>query len=64
MADSRPCRRTPRRLSTATPSSPDPLEQVDAYEQWQKSEGVRLVKGFYFEDLNTLELGHWSRKGG
>ena len=41
-----------------------PLERIDAYEQWQKDEGVPLVSGFYIEDLNTLELGPWARKGG
>ena len=41
-----------------------PLENVDAYEGWQKAEGVPLVSGFYIQDLNALELGPWPRKGG
>src|SRR5216110_2047051 len=41
-----------------------PLERVDAYEQWQQSEGVPVVTGFYVDNLNTLELGSWHRKGG
>ena len=41
-----------------------PLERVDAYEQWQQSERVPVVTGFYVDNLNTLELGSWQRKGG
>ncbi len=41
-----------------------PLERVDAYEQWQKAEGVPVITGFFIPDLNTLELGPWPRKGG
>jgi quercetin dioxygenase-like cupin family protein/oxalate decarboxylase/phosphoglucose isomerase-like protein (cupin superfamily) len=40
-----------------------PLERVDAYEQWQKAEGAPIVNGFYIEDLNTVPLGPWPRKG-
>jgi quercetin dioxygenase-like cupin family protein len=57
-------------MATELSSVPDitatlpPLERVDYYEQWQKSEGVPVVTGFYVEDLNTLELAPWERKGG
>jgi len=37
-------------------ASLEPLERIDAYEQWQKDEGAPVVAGFYIEDLNTLEL--------
>src|SRR5919201_5367635 len=51
--------------STAdTTAALEPLERIDAYELWQKSEEVPVVTGFYVEDLNTLELGSWERKGG
>jgi len=45
-------------------ASLEPLPRIDAYEQWQQSEGVPTVSGFYIEDLNALELGPWKRKGG
>ncbi len=51
----------------AAPGGQEPLEElqrVDAYEQWQADEGVPVFRGFYIEDLNTLELGAWPRKGG
>ena len=41
-----------------------PLERVDAYEEWQQSEGVPVVAGFYIENLNTLDLGSWQRIAG
>ncbi|HEX8969806.1 MAG TPA: cupin domain-containing protein, partial [Chloroflexota bacterium] len=47
-----------------TTASLAPLERIDAYEQWQKAEGVPIISGFYIEDLNTVELGPWERKGG
>jgi quercetin dioxygenase-like cupin family protein/oxalate decarboxylase/phosphoglucose isomerase-like protein (cupin superfamily) len=40
-----------------------PLERIDAYEQWQKAEGAPVISGFYIEDLNTVALGPWPRKG-
>jgi mannose-6-phosphate isomerase-like protein (cupin superfamily) len=42
----------------------EPLPRIDAYEQWQRGEGVPVLRGFYIEDLNTIELAPWSRKGG
>ena len=46
---------------------PDNLEQHedgDAYAAWQAREGVKVITDFKFEDLNTVELGPWERKGG
>ncbi len=40
------------------------FESLDHYRDWQEREGVPVVRGFYIEDLNTLELGSWERKGG
>ncbi len=39
------------------------LEVVDAYVEWQRVEGVPVVRGFYVEDLGRLELGEWERRG-
>jgi mannose-6-phosphate isomerase-like protein (cupin superfamily) len=50
--------------SPDTTVSLEPLARVDAYEEWQKAEGAPVVTGFYIEDLNTLPLGAWERKGG
>ncbi|MBF8264571.1 MAG: reactivating factor for ethanolamine ammonia lyase [Dehalococcoidia bacterium] len=34
------------------------------YQMWQKVEGIPSIKGFYVEDLNTIDLAPWPRKGG
>jgi mannose-6-phosphate isomerase-like protein (cupin superfamily) len=40
------------------------FERFDAYSEWQKSEGVPSVGGFYIPDVAKLELFPWERKGG
>jgi mannose-6-phosphate isomerase-like protein (cupin superfamily) len=42
----------------------DEIETTDAYEAWQRDEGAPVITGFYLEDLSTVELGPWARKGG
>ncbi len=47
------------------PSGPmDHYVVEDAYRAWQKKEGVRLIEDFAFDDLRTIELSPWARKGG
>ena len=46
---------------------PQDLEEYvepDVYREWQQREGVKVIVDCAFEDLNTLELGDWERKGG
>lgn len=40
------------------------LQRFDTYAQWQALEGVPSIGGFYIEDLATMELSPWERKGG
>jgi oxalate decarboxylase/phosphoglucose isomerase-like protein (cupin superfamily) len=42
----------------------DALPITDVYKDWQQSEGVPVLTGFYIEDLKTVELAPWPRKGG
>jgi mannose-6-phosphate isomerase-like protein (cupin superfamily) len=35
-----------------------------AYEKWQQTEGIPVIKGYHVEDVKTLPLGPWKRKGG
>ena len=49
---------------TTAPADLETLERVDAYAAWQQAEGVPVVTGFYIEDLTTLDLAPWPRKGG
>jgi mannose-6-phosphate isomerase-like protein (cupin superfamily) len=40
------------------------FQHDDAYDRWQKQEGVKVIVDFAFEDLSKIELGPWERKGG
>ncbi|HEY3880821.1 MAG TPA: hypothetical protein VGM12_19690 [Trebonia sp.] len=42
---------------------PAEVERVDAYAEWQKAQGVPVISGFAVQDLKTLELGAWDRRG-
>lgn len=53
-------------MRTAEPSA-KPLEKLiieDPYYAWQRHEGVRVILDFAFDDLGTVELTPWPRKGG
>ena len=39
---------------------PDPL---DTYLEWQKSQGIPVIKGFFIKDISTAELAPWDLKG-
>ncbi len=40
------------------------IQRVNAYSLFQKQEGVPVYGGFAVDDLRTVELGQWARKGG
>jgi quercetin dioxygenase-like cupin family protein len=40
------------------------LDERTPYERWIENEGLRVVKGFFIEDLRSLPLDDWQRKGG
>jgi oxalate decarboxylase/phosphoglucose isomerase-like protein (cupin superfamily) len=40
------------------------ISKVNTYEQYQASEGVPKVTGFFVADLNAVDLAPWARKGG
>ena len=40
-------------------------ERMDTpYDDWVASQGIDVFKGYFIEDLNTLPLKWWERKGG
>ena len=39
-------------------------EHLSPYQQWQKEEGIPVVKGFHIQDLRTVPVHPWPRKGG
>jgi len=40
------------------------VEEKKTFEKWVESEGLNLIRGFYIQDLKTLPLKFWARKGG
>jgi oxalate decarboxylase/phosphoglucose isomerase-like protein (cupin superfamily) len=36
--------------------------RVDTYANWQKEQGIPVVRGFFVEDINTLDVKPWSLK--
>jgi uncharacterized RmlC-like cupin family protein len=50
----------------ATDGSAATIAQVrmSPYEAWQQQEGVPVYQSYYVQDMYTLELGPWARKGG
>ena len=52
-------------IQAKTPDEPlDDMVVNDPYLRWIEREGVPLIVDFAFDDLNTLELSPWERKGG
>jgi mannose-6-phosphate isomerase-like protein (cupin superfamily) len=39
-------------------------ERYDTYETWQKAQKIPVVKGFFVEEINKVELAPWDLKGG
>ena len=35
-----------------------------SYEKWVESEGISIIKTFFVEDIRTVKLEPWTRKGG
>ncbi len=33
------------------------------YDKWMEAQGLPIHRGFYIEDLRTVELGHWKERG-
>lgn len=42
----------------------DDLLTINTYQEWQVREGIPVVTGFYVEDLATLDLAPYTRRGG
>jgi hypothetical protein len=40
------------------------VDGKSAYERWIEEQGVPILKTFFLQDLNDVELGPWERKGG
>jgi len=51
-------------LATQVTQPVKTLERINAYTDFLRSEGIPVITGFAVEDLKTLELAPWARKGG
>lgn len=40
------------------------VAEVAPYHEWQKQEGIPIIRGHCVDDLRTAELGPWASKGG
>ncbi len=51
-------------VATEAPQALPKIEAVDTYGEYQRREGLPVITGFGVEDLRTVELGTWARRGG
>ena len=51
-------------LTTQLEQPTKTLERINPYSEFLQSEGIPVVRGFAVQDLKTLELEPWARKGG
>ena len=42
----------------------DRPEREDTYRNWQEAQRIPIIKGFFVEDINKVELAPWELKGG
>lgn len=40
------------------------LPRVDTYQSWQESQKIPVIRGFFVEDIKTVEVAPWDLKGG
>src|SRR5919198_435417 len=40
------------------------LPKVDTYRSWQEAQKIPVIRGFFVEDIRTVELAPWNLKGG
>ena len=40
------------------------LPRVDTYSTWQAAQKIPIIRGFFVDDINTVELAPWELKGG
>ncbi|HWO40343.1 MAG TPA: ethanolamine ammonia lyase-activating protein [Candidatus Eisenbacteria bacterium] len=38
-------------------------ERIDTYKEWQAAQKIPVIRGFFVEDVNTVELAPWDLKG-
>ena len=51
-------------MAIQAPEALPQLEKIDTYKAYQAREGIPVHQGFGVEDIKTVELGPWARRGG
>jgi quercetin dioxygenase-like cupin family protein len=51
-------------MATQAPDVTEVMQKVNTYEAFQRQEGIPVVRGFGVEDLRTVDVKPWARKGG
>ena len=50
-------------LETTASAPLDEMQTIFPYREWQRREGIPRIEGYYVEDLATVPLQTWDRKG-
>src|SRR5919202_6193065 len=50
-------------MATTAPETTEVMQKVNSYEAFKLTEGIPIVRGFAVEDLRTMEVAPWARKG-
>src|SRR5262245_56700461 len=51
-------------MAMTAPETTEVLESINTYQAFQRREGIPVIRGFAVEDLRTVEVQPWARKGG
>ncbi len=50
-------------MATELTTPHEVMERINTYAEYQQREGIPVVRGFAVEDLATVEVGPWARRG-
>jgi quercetin dioxygenase-like cupin family protein len=51
-------------MATEVQDTREVIQKINTYHEYQRGEGIPIVGGFAVEDLETVEVAPWARKGG
>jgi hypothetical protein len=49
-------------MAETTRREPSMWSKVYSYDRWMEAQGIPIHKGYYIEDLRTIELGRWKER--
>jgi oxalate decarboxylase/phosphoglucose isomerase-like protein (cupin superfamily) len=51
-------------VATEVQDTREVIQKINTYHEYQRAEGIPVVRGFAVEDLHAVEVAPWPRKGG